>query len=162
MPEDDHRPRFVCDSCHTIHYQNPRPITGTIPVAPDGRIVLCRRNIEPQKNLWTLPAGFMENGESTLEGALRETWEEATIKGTTGELLSVISLPQWDQIHLFYILTMPDYSFELTPESNEIRLFEEHEIPWSELAFKTVERTLEHYFETLKSGHFVLSTTVTP
>ncbi|TCS41983.1 NUDIX hydrolase [Reinekea marinisedimentorum] len=162
IPEDDHRPRHVCENCNTIHYQNPRPITCTLPIAPDGRIVLCRRNIEPQKDLWTLPGGFMENGETTLQGALRETWEEAEIHAETGELLAVISLPAWDQVHIFYTVKMADYSYSTTPETNEIELFDEQQIPWDELAFKTVESALKHYFHTCKTEHFVLSSSVAP
>ena len=113
-PEDDHRPRHVCPSCHTIHYSNPKLITGTLPVAPDGRILLCKRNIEPRKNYWTLPAGFMENGETTIEGALRETFEESHVKAINPKLLSIISLPAWDQVHLFYRVDMPDFSFSTT------------------------------------------------
>jgi ADP-ribose pyrophosphatase YjhB (NUDIX family) len=145
VPEDDNRARFVCDQCQTIHYQNPRLITGTLPIAPDGRILLCRRNIEPRKNYWTLPAGFMENGETTVEGALRETYEESRVKGLNPRLLSIISLPAWDQIHLFYQVDMPDFHFETTPESNDVRLFKHSDIPWDELAFRTVERSLKYY-----------------
>lgn len=104
----------------------------------------------------------MENGETTLEGALRETWEEAHIKAEEGDLLAIISLPAWDQVHVFYSLQMVDFSYSITPESNEIDLFEETQIPWNELAFKTVECALKHYFDTQKNQPFVLSAHVTP
>lgn len=147
IPDGDHRPRFVCPNCHTIHYQNPRLICGTLPVAPDGRILLCKRNIEPKKNFWTLPAGFMENGETTVEGALRETFEESEVRGKNPQLLSVISLPQFDQIHMFYRIDMPDFTFSETPESNAVALYEPANIPWDDLAFKTVTRTLRHFLD---------------
>lgn len=156
-PEDDHRPRFVCEHCNTIHYQNPRIITGTLPVAPDGRVLLCRRNIEPRKNYWTLPGGFMENGETTIEGALRETAEESCVKAINPELLSIISLPNWNQVHVFYRVDMPDFSYELTPESNEIELFSEAQIPWDHIAFRTVAKTLKHYFAIQDQPFFVLN-----
>ncbi|TXR53327.1 NUDIX hydrolase [Reinekea thalattae] len=160
IPEGDNRPRYVCDHCQTIHYQNPRAITLTLPIAPDGRILLCKRNIEPQKNYWTLPGGFMENDESTLQGALRETWEEARVKADTGELFAVISVPKWHQVHLFYRIQMPDFSFAATEESSEVKLFNETEIPWSSLAFKTVECALKHYLELPKAGFSVLNTSL--
>lgn len=144
-PSGDHLPRFVCERCETIHYRNPRVITGTVPIAPDGRILLCRRNIEPRRNYWTLPAGFMENGETTVQGALRETMEESCVAGNNPQLLSVISLPAFDQVHMFYQIDMPDFSFSTTPESNDVQLYEPNNLPWSDIAFRTVERTLKHY-----------------
>jgi len=156
IPADDNRPRFVCVECKTIHYQNPRLITGTLPVAKDGRILLCKRNIEPRKNYWTLPAGFMENGETTIEGALRETYEESCVQPIQPKLLSIISLPAWDQVHLFYQVNMVDDSFSTTSESNEVKLFQENEIPWDQLAFPTVSLTLKHYFQTLTNGFSIL------
>ena len=162
-PSDDHLPRFICEHCNTIHYQNPRLITGTLPIAPDGRILLCKRNIEPRKNYWTLPAGFMENGETTIDGALRETMEEACVTAHNPVLISVLSLPDWNQVHLFYQVDMLDFQFSVTPESNEVALFTETQIPWHSLAFKTVERTLQHYFANVGNempvlnGHIDLS-----
>lgn len=152
-PDLDNRPRFMCDQCGTVHYQNPRVITGTLPVAPDGRILLCRRAIEPRHGYWTLPAGFMENGETTVEGALRETVEESCVKGQNPELLSIVSLPDFDQVHVFYRIDMPDFSFETTPESSEVVLFHYQDIPWEEIAFLTVKVTLEHYLEHLDTEH---------
>lgn len=157
IPVGDHLPRYVCASCQTIHYRNPRIITGTLPVAPDGRLLLCRRNIEPRKNLWTLPAGFMENGETTLQGALRETQEEACVDGLNPTLISIISLPAFDQVHMFYRVDMPDYSFSTTPESNRVELFSINDLPWTEIAFRTVERTLKHFQHLQQSPFFVLN-----
>lgn len=145
IPDMDNRPRYLCDHCGTIHYQNPRLITGTLPVAPDGRILLCRRAIEPRLGFWTLPAGFMENGETAVEGALRETEEEARVKARNPVLLSMISLPEFDQVHVFYRVDMPDFSFDITPESSAVELFELTALPWQEIAFRTVTATLEHY-----------------
>jgi len=149
VPDMDNRPRFLCDQCGTVHYQNPRVITGTLPVAPDGRILLCRRAIEPRHGYWTLPAGFMENGETTIEGALRETVEESLVVGLNPQLLSMVSLPDFDQVHVFYQIDMPDFTFETTPESSEVALFHYQDIPWAEIAFRTVTVTLEHYLENL-------------
>ncbi|WP_320824369.1 NUDIX hydrolase [Reinekea sp.] len=147
IPKHDNRLRHVCSHCHTVHYHNPRLITGTLPLAPDGRLLLCCRNIEPRKDYWTLPGGFMENGETTVAGALRETYEEARVAAVNPRLLSVISLPAYDQIHLFYLVDMPDFSFATTPESHTVQLFALDEIPWERLAFRTVKRTLEHFLE---------------
>ena len=151
IPEDDNRLRYVCSQCATVHYQNPRLITGTLPVAPNGRVLLCCRNIEPRKDYWTLPGGFMENGETTLAGALRETYEEARVSAINPRLLSVISLPAYDQVHLFYLVDMPDFSFATTPESHTVQLFSRDEIPWDRLAFRTVEHTLKHYLQQASS-----------
>ena len=160
IPDGDNRPRHVCPNCHTIHYQNPRLITGTLPIAPDGRILLCRRNIEPRKNFWTLPAGFMENEETTIEGALRETFEEAAFQPINPELISLISLPQWNQVHLFYKVKMTDFTFSVTEESNAVELFSQSSIPWGDIAFETVSMTLKHYFTCLIEGFSVLNDTV--
>jgi len=157
IPEGDNRPRHICNHCNTIHYQNPRLITGTLPIAPDGRILLCRRNIEPRKDYWTLPAGFMENNETTIEGALRETYEESRVKAINPRLFSIISLPAWDQVHLFYLVDMPDFNYSRTPESNDVSLFTHTDIPWEQLAFKTVSRTLNHYLSQESSMISVLN-----
>lgn len=146
LPPDDHIKRHVCPNCHFIHYQNPRLIVGTLPVF-EGKILLCRRGIEPKQGFWTIPGGFMENGESTVEGAKRESIEEAGININVGQLLSNISLPQYDQVHQFYFATMLDDAFTLTPESTEIRLFDIKDIPWQDIAFKTVVATLKHYIK---------------
>lgn len=147
IPDMDNRPRYLCDHCGTIHYQNPRLITGTLPVAPDGRILLCKRAIEPRLGYWTLPAGFMENGETTVEGALRETEEESRVAGQNPTLLSMISLPEFDQVHVFYRVDMPSFDYSTTPESSVVDLFEIKDIPWDTIAFRTVSATLRHFLD---------------
>lgn len=144
VPADDNRERAVCMDCGQIHYENPTNVVGTLPLAPDGRVLLCRRAIEPQRGLWTLPAGFMELGESVGEGALRETLEEAGARVTLGELISVISVPRIGQVHLFFRAHLLDLDFAPGPESLEVGLFAWADIPWDLLAFRTVRTTLEH------------------
>ena len=118
--------------------------------------MFCRRGIEPRYGKWTLPAGFMENGESVEEGAQRELLEEAAATVTLGPLLTVLSVPYISQVHMMYLGTMSEPKFATTPESTEIALFGEHEIPWKELAFFAVKTALEHYFECRRSGEFTL------
>ncbi len=153
VPVDDNRPRHVCITCGTIHYQNPNIVAGTIPVFED-RILLCKRAIEPRHGFWTLPAGFMENQETTTEAALRETWEEAEARVQIESLYTVINVPQIDQVHMYFRATMVDGNFGAGPESLEVRLFDEAEIPWSELAFPTVKKTLQLFLEERKQGTF--------
>jgi ADP-ribose pyrophosphatase YjhB (NUDIX family) len=151
VPPGDNRPRYCCAGCGTIHYQNPKMVLGTVPVWGD-QILLCRRAIEPRYGYWTLPAGFMENGESTSEGALRETIEEAGAQIEMGDLFSIIDVPQIEQVHLFFMARVLDSRFDPGPESLEARLFTEAEIPWDQLAFRTVTQTLRWYFEDIKAG----------
>ena len=151
IPEDDNRPRYVCVKCDIIHYQNPNIVAGTIPLNGE-KILLCRRAIEPRYGFWTLPAGFMENQETTTEAALRETWEEAEAKVEINALYSVINVPQIDQVHMFFLAKMLDDKFGAGPESLETQLFCEAEIPWDELAFPTVKKTLKLFFEDRKNG----------
>ena len=153
IPADDSRERFVCDSCGTIHYQNPRNVVGSIPVYGE-QVLLCRRAIAPRHGYWTLPAGFMELGESTAEGAGRETVEEAGAEFTMGPLLSVMSVPRVGQVHLYYLAELRHEEFNPGFETQEARMFLESEIPWDELAFRTVQETLKHYFADKKSGQF--------
>ena len=153
VPEDDNRPRFICTSCDIIHYQNPNIIAGTLPVY-EGMVLLCKRAIEPRHGYWTLPAGFMENQETTTEAAIRETWEEAEAKVNIDALYTVINVPQIDQVHMFFRATMIDGKFGAGHESLETKLFQEHEIPWDELAFPTVKKTLKLFFEDRKLGGF--------
>jgi ADP-ribose pyrophosphatase YjhB (NUDIX family) len=151
IPADDSRERFVCDSCGSIHYQNPRNVVGSIPVYGE-QVLLCRRAIAPRHGYWTLPAGFMELGESTSAGAERETFEEAGAKVQMGPLYSLLNVPHAEQVHLFYLATMTDPSFSAGEESLEVALFYEHEIPWNELAFPTVKQTLEWFFADRAAG----------
>ncbi|OUS25301.1 NUDIX hydrolase [Gammaproteobacteria bacterium 45_16_T64] len=153
IPEGDNRERHVCDSCNTIHYQNPRIIAGTLPVYED-KVLLCRRAIEPRYGFWTLPAGFMENGETTQEAAERETWEEAEAKIDIAGLYTLYDLPHINQVYMFYRGTVIDGKFGPGQESLETQLFAESEIPWGELAFPTIGRTLKRYFDDRKSGDF--------
>jgi ADP-ribose pyrophosphatase YjhB (NUDIX family) len=153
IPPDDNRARHVCTACGEIHYQNPKLIVGAIPVWND-QILLCRRAIEPRHGLWTLPAGFMENGETTLEAAARETLEEANAKVELGELYTLYNLPYINQVHLLFRSNLIDLDFSPGVESLEVRLFSEDEIPWDTLAFRPVRFTLQHYFADRKTGAF--------
>lgn len=152
-PEGDNRPRFVCDSCDTIHYQNPRIITGFLPTYKN-KVLLCKRAIEPRYGLWTLPAGFMENGETTLQAALRETWEEALAEVDSEGLYAVFNLPKINQVYMIFRGELKNTNFGPGEESLETALFEEHEIPWDELAFEVMRKTLELYYQDIKKGEF--------
>src|SRR5450830_2011862 len=153
LPPDDNRSRHVCTVCGEIHYQNPKLIVGAIPEWQD-KILLCRRAIEPRHGLWTLPAGFMENGETTSEAALRETLEEANARVEIGDLFSMLSVPQVNQVHIFYRARLLDLDFAPGTESLEVALFEEAEIPWKEIAFRTSSPTLWHFFDDRKQGRY--------
>ena len=141
IPDGDNRQRHVCPACQTIFYQNPRIVAGTIPVY-QGKVLLCRRAIEPRRGLWTLPAGFMENGESTEEAALRETLEEAQACVDIRSLFSVITVPHIDQVHIFFLAEMSTPEFGAGEESLDVQLFSPEDIPWDEMAFPTVNKTL--------------------
>lgn len=145
VPDGDTRSRFVCDHCQTIHYQNPRIVAGCLAVHGQ-QVLLCRRAIEPRRGFWTLPAGFMENGETTEEAALRETWEEARARLQHQELYMLFNLPHINQVYMFFRGELADLEFSAGEESLEVRLFHEHEIPWDKLAFPTVGKTLKQYF----------------
>ena len=159
LPQDDNRERHVCTVCATIHYQNPKLIVGAIPEWKDGRILLCRRAIEPRHGLWTLPAGFMENGETTAQAASRETLEEANARIAIQDLYAIYNLPYIDQVQLLYRATLLDLDFSPGVESLEVQLFTEDEIPWDTLAFRPVRYTLEHYFADRKRGEFIFRNT---
>ncbi len=150
-PADDNRDRAMCDACGTIHYENPVNVVGTLPIWQD-KVLLCRRAIEPQRGLWTLPAGFMELGETTAEGALRETVEEAGAHVELEGLFSLINVVRVGQIHLFYRARMLDTDFVPGPESLEAQLFAESEVPWDEIAFRTTRMTLEFFFADRRAG----------
>jgi ADP-ribose pyrophosphatase YjhB (NUDIX family) len=153
VPADDNRERATCTACGTVHYENPLNVVGTLPVWND-RVLLCRRNIEPRHGFWTLPAGFMELGETTAEGAIRETEEEAGARIDLEGLYTVLNVVRVGQVHLFYRATLRDTDFAPGPETIEARLFRESEIPWEELAFRTVKETLVRYFEDRQRGQF--------
>lgn len=149
IPEGDNRPRYVCAQCATIHYHNPKLVVGSIPVwDADGevRVLLCKRAIEPRHGYWTLPAGFMENNETTSEAAVRETEEEAGANVEIGDLFSMLNVAQVHQVHLFYLARLRDLDFAPGIESLDVKLFAEHEIPWDDLAFPTIRKTLELFF----------------
>ena len=157
LPDDgDTKVRAVCPACNTVHYENPLNVVGTVPFWGDGgeQVLLCKRNIEPRKGFWTLPAGFMEMNETSAEGAARETDEEAGANFEMQGLFSVMNVAKVGQVHLFYLARL--LSTDLAPgyETMEARLFTEAEIPWDEIAFKTVTQTLELYFADRRSGQF--------
>ena len=151
IPADDSRERHVCEACGSVHYQNPRNVVGSIPVY-EKQVLLCRRAIEPRHGYWTLPAGFMELGESTSHGAARETLEEAGAQVEMGPLYSLLNVPHAEQVHLLYLAKMNSPQFCAGEESLEVALFHEHEIPWTELAFPTVKQTLEWFFADRAAG----------
>lgn len=151
VPDGDTRLRAVCTACAEIHYVNPKMVLGTIPAWAD-QVLLCRRAIEPRLGLWTLPAGFMEINESTAQGAMRETMEEAGARVELGPLFSVFDIPHVDQVHIFYLAKLKDLDFAAGPESLEVRLFREDEIPWDSIAFRTITATLKFYFHDRRQG----------
>ena len=153
VPPGDNLPRFLCDQCGEIHYQNPRLIVGTVPEF-EGRVLLCRRAIEPRYGYWTLPAGFMENDETAGQAALRETLEEAGARVELGEPFTLISVPYVNQVHLFYRARLVDLQFNPGEESLEVALYEEAQVPWQEIAFRTVGATLRHWFADRARGTF--------
>jgi ADP-ribose pyrophosphatase YjhB (NUDIX family) len=153
VPDADTLPRYVCSNCGTIHYQNPKVVVGCLPEW-EGQVLLCKRAIEPRYGLWTLPAGFLENGETIVAGAERETAEEARARIEVGALYTVISLPQINQLYVMFRARLLDLGFGPGPESLEVRLFDEAAIPWNELAFRTITRTLRNYFLDRKLGEF--------
>lgn len=154
LPDDgDTKQRAVCTACHLVHYENPLNVVGTVPYLGH-RVLLCKRNIEPRKGKWTLPAGFMELGETTSEGAARETTEEAGAQFIMEDLFTVMSVPRVGQVHLYYRARLTSDQFDPGHETMEARLFSEADIPWEELAFRTVKETLEHYFADRQAGRF--------
>ena len=153
IPDGDNMPRNICAACGTIHYQNPKVVVGCLPEWDD-QVLLCKRAIEPRLGWWTLPAGFLENGETVVAGALRETLEEASARVVVGDLYTMISLPQISQVYMVFRAQLLDLDFGPGPESLEVRLFREDEIPWEEMAFRTIGRTLRNYFLDRKLGAF--------
>jgi ADP-ribose pyrophosphatase YjhB (NUDIX family) len=153
IPEGDNRPRYVCTHCGTIHYQNPKMVIGSIPVWEEDekrggelKVLLCKRAIEPRYGYWTLPAGFMENEETTEEAAVRETEEEAGARVELGALFTLLNVAHVHQVHLFYLARLLDLDYAAGIESLEVQMFAEHEIPWDDLAFPTIRTTLELFF----------------
>jgi|TARA_Y100000310_G_scaffold299922_1_gene335176 ADP-ribose pyrophosphatase YjhB (NUDIX family) len=153
IPDGDTHLRFVCTGCGAIHYQNPRIVTGCLAYFEE-KILLCKRAIEPRSGLWTLPAGYLENGETTTEGALRETLEEANARADIINIYTLFSLPHISQVYMFFLAELKDLNFSPGLESSDVKLFAEEEIPWQQLAFPTVHDTLEFYLEDRKTGNF--------
>ena len=155
IPPGDDKLRHCCESCDSIFYQNPNNVVGTLPFFED-KVLLCRRAIAPRLGKWTLPAGFMENGESSLEGAVRETREEAGAELLLREdsLYTLFNLPKINQVYLFFRAELANLDFAAGAESLEVALFREEEIPWDELAFPVVVSTLRHYFEDRQTQSF--------
>lgn len=157
VPDGDNRERAVCSACGEVHYENPLNVVGTLPVW-GAQVLLCRRNIEPRFGLWTLPAGFMELGETAAQGALRETDEEAGAHIELQQLFTLLNVVRVGQVHFFYLARMLDMHLAPGPETIEARLFDEADVPWEELAFRTVRTTLEHFFADRRRGRFELHT----
>jgi ADP-ribose pyrophosphatase YjhB (NUDIX family) len=159
IPEGDHLPRFVCESCETIHYENPRVIAGCV-IEVGGKILLCKRAIEPRHGFWTTPAGFMENGESVQHGAAREAMEEALADVKIGSLLAIVNVLRAHQVHIMFRATLADPladpPFGIGPESLESKLYAEEDIPWKDMAFLSVEFALRRYLEDRRLGRELL------
>jgi ADP-ribose pyrophosphatase YjhB (NUDIX family) len=153
VPPGDSLLRWVCDECGEIHYQNPKLVVGTIP-EHEGRILLCRRAIEPRYGYWTLPAGFMENDETTMQAAVRETQEEVGANIEMGEPFTLISVPRVNQVHLYYRARLRNLEFKPGEETLEVAVMDEAQIPWKEIAFRTVGLTLKHWFADRNRGTF--------
>lgn len=157
VPDGDNLPRHICPACGTIHYQNPKVVVGCIPQWED-KILLCRRAIEPRYGLWTLPAGFMENDETTIEGAIRETLEEAGARVEVHDLHTLLNLPHVNQVYAMFRGRLLDLDFKAGDESLEVALYEEQDIPWDEIAFPVIEQTLRLYYADRHAGKFSIHT----
>lgn len=158
IPEGDNMSRYICEDCQTIFYQNPKIVTGTIPVWQD-KILLCKRAIEPRYGLWTLPAGFMECNEAVEQAATRETWEEAKANVEQLKLYIMTSLPDRNQVYIIFRSQLSDLNYAAGTESLEVKLFTQDQIPWNSIAFPVIETTLRYYFEDLATGEFPLHVT---
>ena len=153
IPEGDNRPRHICDGCELIHYQNPKMVVGCI-VEHEDKVLLCKRAIEPRYGLWTLPAGFMENDETTMQAAARETFEEASADVNVTQLFTMFSLPHIDQVYMLYRAEFKELAFAAGAESLEVGLFSESEIPWDEIAFPVITESLKRFFADKELGKF--------
>lgn len=151
IPQHDQLPRLVCGACNEIHYVNPKIITGCL-VASEGKVLLCRRNIEPRYNLWNLPCGFMEMNETLIASAIRETLEETEASVAVEHLHCTFSLPQHGQVYTIFLAKMLDGHYATTFESNAVEFFAENEIPWDEIAFDSTTFALKTYFQAVKTG----------
>ncbi|MGB6240912.1 MAG: NUDIX hydrolase [Castellaniella sp.] len=153
IPPDDTRIRDLCTHCGAVHYQNPRNVVGVVPILGD-QVLLCRRAIEPRYGKWTLPAGFMELGETTAQGAARENQEESGVRIQVQSLYTVIDVPSVNQVHLFYLAEVLDPQLAPGPETLEAAFFDLDAIPWHDMAFRTVSTTLKHYLQDHQRGSF--------
>jgi len=165
VPENDNRERFICSSCDLIHYQNPNIVAGVLPIfqnSTEDQVLLCKRAIEPRYGYWTLPAGFMENGESIEEAALRESEEEANLSLENSQLYLIMSLPHINQVYMMFKADIVGDSFSPGIESLETELFTENTIPWDDMAFPIMTKTLQYYFEDRKNNHFPLRNLTRP
>jgi ADP-ribose pyrophosphatase YjhB (NUDIX family) len=151
IPAGDTRLRFVCERCQTVHYQNPKIVAGCIPEW-HGQVLLCKRAIEPRYGLWTLPAGFMENNETAMQAALRETVEEARANVEIVGLYTLFNLPHVNQVYMMFRSRLLDLEFAAGEETLEVALFDARSLPWHELAFPTIRHTLEYYFRDSRAG----------
>jgi len=149
--ENDHIPRYFCENCKTIHYQNPNIVAGCLPIWKD-EVMLCKRAIEPRVGYWNLPGGYLENGETVEEGAAREVWEEACIKVKVIHIHTIFSIPRINQIYMHFLAELPDLNFAPGVESLEVKMFKEEDIPWGEIAFTSSIFSLKRYFEDRKAG----------
>ena len=153
IPDGDNRHRHVCGSCQTIHYENPKIVTGCIAEWQD-KVLMCKRAIEPRHGLWTLPAGFMENSETNMQGAARETSEEANAQVDNMKLFSVFSIAHISQVYTMYRGDLVQGKASPGIESLEVALLKENEIPWQDIAFHVIAETLKLYYQDKKQGEF--------
>jgi ADP-ribose pyrophosphatase YjhB (NUDIX family) len=153
IPDGDTHTRDVCDACGYVHYVNPKIIAGSIPVW-EGRILMCKRAIEPRRGFWTLPAGFLELGETMSEGARREALEEANARVEIGDLYALYSVPHISQVYALFSGSLLDVDFSPGSESSQVVLYREEDVPWGEIAFPAIRKTLELYFEDRRRGRF--------
>lgn len=153
IPSGDDRPRYICRACGTIHYQNPKMVVGCIPVLGE-QILMCRRAIPPRYGLWTIPAGYLENDETVIQGAKRETWEEARADIEDLTAYRLFNIPHISQMYLIFRAALVDPHFRPGAESLEVELFSYETIPWNELAFQVIHVCLKHFFRDRQTGDF--------
>lgn len=151
VPPGDNRARYVCQTCETVHYTNPKIVAGCLPVWED-KVLLAKRAIEPRRGYWNIPAGYLENKESAEAGALREVWEETQAKVTIEDVLAIYSIPRISQIYILFRGPMLTPDFGIGSESMEVKLFTEAEIPWRDIAFYSSKFALKHFFSDRKLG----------
>lgn len=151
IPQGDNRSRFICKSCDTIHYSNPKIVAGCLPVW-NNQVLLAKRSISPRYGYWNIPSGYLENGESVEDGALREVWEEAQAEVVDLKLKTIYSLPHINQVYIHFIGILKNGAFGIGEESLDVKLFSENDIPWDQMAFTSSVFTLEKYLDDQKQG----------